>query len=632
MNLKFTRLFCLFVVMFAMFSISAFASSSYYSKTTAKAIGVGKVYVKYGSEEKSPAYKTEISATSGKQSSQEHKYYLYAQAEEGNVFVGWYEDEACSGVSVSADAVLQVTVNATSTSQNNPTTKSYYAKFQDANEPMFTYSENHAYVNLSKGTYKNTSLIAENVGEISYESSNENVATVAADGTVTILASGSCLIKAKSDELEALYTLTVINDITSGITQIGNGDFEDWSGVTGSNHAPTNWNSFETGEGSLASMSSAQQVQVAEDHRPGSNGLYCADIWSRSVFGVIAQGNLTTGCINAGAMTAADKGNYNYSKTTDSKKSETLTKIPTAIRFWAKFVPAKTNAQHPNAHMEAVVHDKCNYITYSQSSYESAEEKSHVIANARHDFPATNGEWVEFTAPFEKTCNAANGQLYIIVNLATNADPGQGQADDHLYIDDIELLYDTEYDEASVVMTDAKYATFCAPFDVNVPYGMKAYTVQGVNEDTSLDMVAVQGSIPANTPVILEGAEAKSLVAYGVAAPAAAESGLLTGVYEDTEAPVGSYVLQNNNGIVGMYQVVVGQQPTVKANRAYLTIPASNAKALFFNEDDAEKATGIDNVNDNVNVSEGVVCNLAGQKVNKAMKGIYIINGKKVLR
>ena len=180
------------------------------------------------------------------------------------------------------------------------------------------------------------------------------------------------------------------------------------------------------------------------------------------------------------------------------------------------------NEQHPNAHFEVVVHDAHDYITYSAPSYQSEEEKSYAIAKARYDFPATNGEWAEFTVPFEKTNNAANGQLYIIINIATNADPGQGQAGDHLYVDDIELLYETEYDEVPVVMTEAQYATFCAPFEVNVPYGMTAYTVQGVNEDASLDMTEVQAVIPANTPVILSGDGAKTLTAYGVSAPATA--------------------------------------------------------------------------------------------------------------
>ena len=633
MNLKFVRLLSLFVVMFTMCSMSAFASN-YYSKATAKAVGEGKVYVSYKSQANALEYATESSAESGgdrQQSAPTHTYYYYAQANEGNVFVGWYENEGCTGSTVSTDVIYSVSFTASSTDSGNPTTKALFAKFQDASAPILGYSETRVYVNLSTGTYKNETLTAENISnEISYNSSNENVATVATDGTVMLIKKGSCIIKAKAGELETSYVLTVVDDATAGVTQIGNGDFEDWRSATSSNHAPDNWNSFETAEGSLASMSSAQQVQMVEGGRPGSDGLYCTDIWSRTVFGVVAQGNLTTGCINAGGMTATDKNNYNYSKTSDTKKSETLSKVPTAIRFWAKFVPAAVNEQHPNAHMEAVVHDNQKYITYSDPSYQSEEEKSHAIAKARKDFPTTNGEWVEFTVPFEMTGNAANGQLHIIVNLATNADPGQGQAGDHLYIDDVELLYETEYNEVPVVMTEANYATFCAPYEVNVPYGMTAYTVQGVNEDTSLNMTAVQGTIPANTPVILAGNSAKALTAYGVAAPTATEVGLLTGVYEDTEAPVGSYVLQNIGGVVGMYKVAEGQQPIVKANRAYLTVSGSDVKAFFFDADDATS------INEELRMkneeSEGTIYNLAGQRINKMQKGINIINGKKILR
>lgn len=635
--LKFSGFLCFVVVMLTMFSTPAIAGSSYYSKVTAKAVGEGKVYANYNSVPNSPNYDAESSATSGKQSSNSHTYYLCAQANEGFEFVGWFDNEQCSGNALSTGTTYNASVQASSTESSSPTVVNYYAKFKEKGVPFLQYGgDGHIYINLSADTYKNENLTSENLtAPITYESSNENVATVAYDGTVTVVKSGSCFIKAKSGDAEGSYIITVIDDNTAGVTQIGNGDFEDWRGVTSSNHAPSNWNSFETGEGSLISYAKGQQVAMAEDHRPGSDGLYCADIFSRKITVVIvskdAQGNLTTGCINAGSTTVDGKENYNYSKTSDPSKSETLSKIPTAIRFWVKFVPAKDNSQHPNAHMEAVVHDSYNYITYSKASYESDEEKSHVIAKAVKNFPTTNGEWVEYTVPFEKTCNATNGQLYIIVNLATNADPGQGQEGDHLYVDDVELLYETEYDEASIVMTDAKYATFCAPFDVNVPYGMTAYTVEDTKADNqTLDLNEVSGTIPANTPVILSGNTAKSLTAYGVAAPATAEAGMLTGVYENTEAPVGSYVLQNVGGVLGFYQVAAGKQPTIKANRCYLTAPVYSTKAFFFNEDDA---TAINEVQGSKSdIQNGVIFNAAGQRINKMQKGINIVNGKKILK
>ncbi len=756
MNVKFIRLLSLTMVMFTMFSMSAFAGSSYYSKVTVKAVGAGKVYVKYGSAANNPDYATESSATSGKQSDQNHKYYLYAQADEGNTFVGWYEDEACSAL-VSTDAAYQVTFDATSTTESSPTTKAYYAKFQDASAPILGYSETRVYANLSAGTYKNETLTAQNVTDaITYESSNENVATVAADGTVTLKKNGSCYIKAKSGESEGSYTLTVIDDVAAGVTQIGNGDFEDWRNASSSNHAPDNWNSFETGEGSYASLSSAQQVDKVEGGRPGSDGFYCVDIWSRSVVGVVAQGTLTTGCINAGAMSASAKGNNSFSKISDQSKSETLSRIPAAIKLWVKFVPASGT---PKAQIAATVHDAHNYVTYSKDEYDDDDNRSYVIAKAKLDFDPC--DWTELTIPFERSGNYTDGQMYILLNIATNNTPGGGKAGDHLYIDDVELVYEAaepvvynkyvsvahdapvaapievtfnddntidfslknfgldlggayanvgnvtvpglginnagefsfdgniqitagdkegvapeewigpgmsdipvvlngtikgEYfyvhldinipgapvevevgdkAEATFKVGDALIGTFCAPFTVAIPAEYQSFvtvsTVTGVGEKNVLTLEPItDGIVPAHTPVIVEIPQAFEMPASGIYVKGTPTAGLLTGVYEATPAPVGSYVLQNNNDVLGFYQV--GQaQPTVGANRCYLTVPDSNVKAFYFNEDDA---TGIENLNNQntLNSQNTPIYNLAGQRVNKMQRGINIINGKKILK
>ncbi|MBO7067745.1 MAG: Ig-like domain-containing protein [Bacteroidaceae bacterium] len=761
MNCKITRLLSLFMVMFAM-SLPTLASN-HYSKVVATAVGEGKVYASK-SQTDSPAYtdgSSEATTENGRAyDAPTNTYYLYAQANEGNVFVGWYEDAECSGAAASTEANYTVSITAESTDKNSPTTKTFYAKFVSASAPIFGYSETRVYANISEGTYKNETLTASNISDaITYASSNENVATVAADGTVTLIKNGSCYITAKAGELEASYTLTVIDDVAAGVTQIGNGDFEDWRGVTSSNHAPDNWNSFETAEGSLASLSSAQQVQMVEGGRPGSDGLYCVDIWSRSVVGVVAQGNLTTGCINAGAISASDKNNYNYSNILDPKKSEMISKIPTAIKLWVKFVPAAVNEAHPNAHIAVTVHDAHNYITYS-SGNDNEENQSYAIANALYDFPAC--DWTEVTIPFERTGNYTDGQMYILVNLATNADPGQGQAGDHLYIDDIELVYEAAepvvYDkyvsvghdvpvaapievtfnddntidfslknfgldlggtyanvgnvtvpglginnqgsfafegdiqitagdkegvemwlgptlgdipvvlngtikgeyfyvhldinipgapvevevgdlaEATFKVGDALIGTFCAPFTVAIPAEYQSYatisTVTDAGEDGVLTLESIEtGIIPAHTPVVVQIPMAFEMPASGIYVKGTPTAGLLTGVYEDTPAPVGSYVLQNNADVVGFYQVAQGQQPTVKANRCYLTVPNTNVKVFYFNAEDAEEATGINAIeNGELTIDNAAIYNMAGQKVNKTLKGIYIINGKKVLK
>lgn len=755
MKQKLSRLLSLFVVMFTM-CLSSWGSSNkdYYSKAVAIAVGEGKVYVSK-STTSTPEYQegsSEAENTGNASSAPTHKYYLYAQANEGYEFVGWYDNSACSGDYVSTLSPYELPITAT---ENNPNTITRYAKFAKVGAPTLEFSVSRAYANISAGTYKNESLETTNVtGDITYKSSNENVAVVASDGTVTLKKNGSCIITAQFGDGEGSYILTVIDDVNAGITQIGNGDFEDWSNVTSSNHAPNNWNSFETAEGSMAGAAGGQQVAMVEGGRPGSDGLYCVDIFCQSIWGVPANGNLTLGCINAGSITATDASNHNFSKISDPAKSETISKIPSAIKFWAKFVPNSTDY---NARMAATVHDAYNYITHGQATSDTDENKAHAIAQAELNFPAC--EWTEMTVPFVPTGNTTDGQMYIIVNFTTNKTPGVGEAGDHLYIDDVELVYSEEpipvvynkyisvavnniyaapqeasievtYNEnstidfnlknfaldnngtpmyvgninllglaidengnfafngdiriaegdkegvttwlgpnlgdipavlegtikdgyfyvhidinvgypvevevgdlanATVNVSDALISTFCAPFTVAIPADYQsvvtASTVTGVEGNVlTLEPVA-NYVIPANTPVIVETPAANTLPVSGIYVKGTPVAGLLTGVYENTPAPVGSYVLQNLDK-VGFYQVAEGNQPTVGANRCYLTVPAAGVKAFFLNGDDA---TGISNVDANVDANE-VIYNIAGQRINKFQKGINIINGKKILK
>ena len=51
----------------------------------------------------------------------------------------------------------------------------------------------------------------------------------------------------------------------------------------------------------------------------------------------------------------------------------------------------------------------------------------------------------------------------------------------------------------------------------------------------------------------------------------------LVGVWEETTAPAGTYVLQNKNGNVAFYKVEEGSIIKVKANQAYLQLAQSIA-------------------------------------------------------
>ena len=184
----------------------------------------------------------------------------------------------------------------------------------------------------------------------------------------------------------------------------------------------------------------------------------------------------------------------------------------------------------------------------------------------------------------------------------------------------------TKLDVANMTITDAQYATFVAPFDVEIPAEVEAYTVETATGAT-LNLTPVATTIPANTPVILYKETALSATTfYGKSVDGTPSYGWLTGVYAATPAPDGSYVLQNNDSKVGFYKVNHEvAQPTVGANRCYLTVPTGvKANAFFFNE-----ATGIQNVLEGMQAGE--IYDISGRKLGKLQKGVNIVNGKKVL-
>ena len=190
----------------------------------------------------------------------------------------------------------------------------------------------------------------------------------------------------------------------------------------------------------------------------------------------------------------------------------------------------------------------------------------------------------------------------------------------------------TRYDQTEVTMKTSKagsYGTFIAPFDVEIPSGITAYTVTG-HEGNRLTLSDVDGTIPANTPVVVYSDNAINQTFKGKDGSNGVTSyseGLLTGFYTAQTIPAGSYVLQTQDNRQAFYKLASAATAN-QVNRAYLTVPASNAKAFFFYLDDAD---AINDVRSKMEDGRSEIFNLAGQRVSKLQKGVNIVNGKKVL-
>jgi len=213
-------------------------------------------------------------------------------------------------------------------------------------------------------------------------------------------------------------------------TQVGNSGFETWENVA-SDQEPTNWNSFLTGGGTYA-WAAANQIASSTTVRPGSSGTKSCRIWSRAVFGIIANGNVTLGKINMGSTTPTAASNYNATVRADANFSEPLTDRPDSIVFWAKFTP---NGHTQNARMKATLHNNNDY-----RDPEDAASANYIVATAVVNYPSTAGAWKRFSVPFNYS-GPASINTHILITFTTNQTPGGGAADDEVLVDDMELVY-----------------------------------------------------------------------------------------------------------------------------------------------------------------------------------------------
>lgn len=253
--------------------------------------------------------------------------------------------------------------------------------------------------------------------------------------------------------------------------QVRNGDMEAWEDVTGTNGTkgvePQYFSSFLTCTTTFDTFVMNDQVQKSTDTRPGSSGQYSAYIFAKSVAGGLAkaQGNLTTGRIAGNSMSATDaNGNYNFTDVNDAAFNHPFTGRPDYMKVWVKYNGA--NSSHPYGNVHAVLHADGYY-------QDPVGNTSKMVARVGHakksDFKTTNG-WVELTIPF--TYDSNDTPAYLLLSFSTNADPGDGDTKDYMYIDDIEMVYiselvDPTYNGNAITFTNGS-ANIDAPYNAKL--------------------------------------------------------------------------------------------------------------------------------------------------------------------
>ncbi len=213
------------------------------------------------------------------------------------------------------------------------------------------------------------------------------------------------------------------------------------------------------------------------------------------------------------------------------------------------------------------------------------------------------------------------------------------QENDHYYIK-VDIV------SMPVTIGSTGKATFCCDRALDFSSaGINAYTITEATKATGLLTTAQKTTVPANTGLYLEGTAGTYNVS--VIAPSDADAvgtNMLVGVATDTkiyqeDGSNTNYILTVNtvNGTVDtpkFYKVHKDDSDpdkngnTVLAGKAYLQIPTANAtRESFWFDEEPTSINAVENAQMN-----GEAYNLAGQRVAQPTKGLYIVNGKKVIK
>ena len=275
---------------------------------------------------------------------------------------------------------------------------------------------------------------ATTTGDITVYSAERNVSTMFGTMYTVLFARATDGMMAADVAIPAYNTTMWFNTVGNHF-QLPNSDLEAWTNDKGE---PDRWHGFKTAGGTFAGASASYaKLEQSTDLHPNATGSYSAVITAGQVpvIGTIANGTMTNGQLMANSWDATSYANHaemDNANGTDEFYMPLYAK-PDKFNVWLKC----TNA---NANNKASVSVKTFDGTYYQ------EPDNQVYTNLSGSIvggqiPA--GDWTQYSFPFDYDSYAANNAASeaIFVTFSTNGNPGQGNKNDALYVDDMELVY-----------------------------------------------------------------------------------------------------------------------------------------------------------------------------------------------
>lgn len=277
--------------------------------------------------------------------------------------------------------------------------------------------------------------------------------------------------------------------------QYYNYGFEEWNNEGSASVEPNHWHSFKTASGTYSFMMS-QQINYSTDTRPGSDGSRSARIYSKKIATVTANGNMTTGRINASSMSASSSSNYNYTQR-NSDHCTPISSLPDSVSVWVCF---RANSGSSQASVMTAIHGDADFQQLGDGGYSPANMLC-ATANTQYYRTCASGEslaWRRLTIPFTAYPDVCTDYRYILTTFTTNATPGGGNADDEVYIDDICLIYNPELNLGDIAQSEYMIPLSGAAVNVEIPFtlsgSMSVYNLNIADNEVIAQLSDANGS------------------------------------------------------------------------------------------------------------------------------------------
>lgn len=182
----------------------------------------------------------------------------------------------------------------------------------------------------------------------------------------------------------------------------------------------------------------------------------------------------------------------------------------------------------------------------------------------------------------------------------------------------------------SVTVTSAGYATIASPYALDfTDSDIDAYIA--TSSSASAVTLSAVNKVPANTGILLKysGGTTENIPVFDGTGADAVTGNKLKVSDGSVTGGEGIYALANKTHGVGFYHVSSGL--TIASGKVYLDLSESSVKEFLDFDFGGDNETAIESLTPALSEGKGYVYDLSGRRVQKPTKGLYIVNGKKVM-